>query len=116
LVHLKKISNCPAFDKLWICILNAWNHFLDVATHGSGEFMEVSKIWGLLDDQTKSLLREVYLMITAAREHLQRMLNAVESAGIFQAREGLRRITIETMLSFDGCDDLVTILKRFEVV
>lgn len=107
LQHLRKLSAYPSFDKLWLCMLSVLGHFLDAALHGAEELADIARSWGRLSEETRHLVQDLFAMLSASREHLQRMLQALATEKVFAARPGLLGITKESVQLFDSCTEIL---------
>lgn len=113
LQHLRKLAAYPSFDKLWLCMLSVLGHFLDAALHGSEELADIARSWARLSEETRHLVQDLFAMLGASREHLQRMLQALAAERVFAARPGLLGITKESVQQFDGCAEILAEIESF---
>jgi hypothetical protein len=103
--HLKKLAVYPSFDKLWLCVLTVLGHFLDCHVHGAAELAEISGAWERLDEGTKLLVQDLYAMLGSSKDHLLRMLRALQQEQVFASRPGLLSVTVDSIKNFEDCKE-----------
>jgi hypothetical protein len=103
--HLKKLAVYPSFDKLWLCVLTVLGHFLDCHVHGAAELAEISGAWERLEEGTKLLVQDLYAMLGSSKDHLLRMLRALQQEQVFASRPGLLSVTVDSINNFEDCKE-----------
>lgn len=93
--QLRKLVRYPSFDKLWLRVLHCMGFFLG-AQHG----FDQSVLIGRASGTREGLTRELNDCIECAREELFNMLAVLTKNNVFKGREGLQKITQETIQAF----------------
>ena len=94
--HIDKLASYPSFDNLWIRMLHIFGYFLE-SPHGFKHSI-------LNEDKSSSQLfkdqEELKHIVDIAAEYLELLIEALNSKEAFKSREGLWKLTKESVESF----------------